>query len=61
MSDNTEKIDIKQPFIINLPKILDERGNLSFFENNKQIPFKITRSYCIYEVPGVEIRGGHAF
>lgn len=49
------------PYLINLPKILDERGNLSFFENNKQIPFEIKRTYWIYDVPGGEIRGGHAF
>jgi hypothetical protein len=47
--------------IINLPKILDERGNLSFFENENQIPFKIKRTYWIYDVPGGEIRGSHAF
>jgi hypothetical protein len=50
-----------QPHIINLPKILDERGNLSFFENNKQVPFEIKRTYWIYDVPGGEVRGGHAF
>lgn len=49
------------PHIINLPKILDERGNLSFFENNKQLPFEIKRTYWIYDVPGGEVRGGHAF
>ena len=49
------------PLIIDLPKILDERGNLSFFENNKQIPFEIKRTYWIYDVPGGEIRGSHAF
>ncbi len=47
--------------IIDLPKFLDERGNLSFFENNKQIPFSIARSYWIYDVPGGEQRGGHAY
>lgn len=47
--------------IIPLPKILDERGNLSFFENQSQIPFEIKRTYWIYDVPGGEIRGGHAF
>mgnify|MGYP001439019076 CR=1 FL=1 len=47
--------------IINLPKILDPRGNLSFFENSNQIPFDIKRSYWIYDVPGGEERGGHAF
>lgn len=49
------------PAIIDLPKILDERGNLSFFENENQIHFKIKRSYWIYDVPGGETRGGHAF
>ncbi len=47
--------------IINLPKILDPRGNLSFFENSKQIPFDIKRTYWIYDVPGGEMRGSHAF
>jgi hypothetical protein len=47
--------------IIEFPKILDERGNLSFFENLSQIPFAIARSYWIYDVPGGEIRGGHAY
>jgi hypothetical protein len=49
------------PEIINLPKILDKRGNLSFFENNRQIPFTIKRTYWIYDVPGGEFRGGHAY
>lgn len=49
------------PSIIELPKILDERGNLSFFENNDQIPFEIKRTYWIYDVPGGYERGGHAF
>ncbi|WP_456376732.1 sugar 3,4-ketoisomerase [Lutibacter sp.] len=47
--------------LIELPKILDRRGNLSFFENSKQIPFAIKRTYWIYDVPGGEIRGSHAF
>ena len=47
--------------LIELPKILDERGNLSFFENSNQIPFDIKRTYWIYDVPGGEIRGSHAF
>ena len=50
-----------QPKIIELPKFTDPRGNLSFLENENQIPFKITRSYWIYDVPGGETRGGHAF
>ena len=47
--------------IIQLPKILDPRGNLSFFENSNQIPFDIKRTYWIYDVPGGEMRGSHAF
>ena len=47
--------------IIELPKFLDARGNLSFVENYKHIPFEIKRTYWIYDVPGGEERGGHAF
>jgi len=47
--------------LINLPKIIDERGNLSFIEEQNQIPFQIKRTYWIYDVPGGEIRGSHAF
>lgn len=47
--------------LIDLPKILDERGNLSFIEEENHIPFKIKRVYWIYDVPGGEIRGSHAF
>ena len=47
--------------IIQLPKILDKRGNLSFFESPNQIPFEIARTYWIYDVPGGEVRGSHAF
>ncbi len=52
---------MEQPMIINLPKILDKRGNLSFIEAKKHIPFMIQRSYWIYDVPGGEVRGGHAY
>ncbi|MEY4703120.1 MAG: hypothetical protein RIR96_1017 [Bacteroidota bacterium] len=47
--------------IIDLPKILDERGNLSFLQNEDQLPFSIKRVYWIYDVPGGEQRGGHAY
>jgi dTDP-4-dehydrorhamnose 3,5-epimerase-like enzyme len=47
--------------IVELPKFLDPRGNLSFLENENQIPFIIKRTYLIFDVPGGEIRGGHAF
>lgn len=46
--------------IIELPKFLDERGNLSFVENLAQIPFVIKRTYWLYDVPGGVCRGGHA-
>src|SRR5260221_9649137 len=47
--------------LIDLPKILDERGNLSFLEENNHIPFIIKRAYWIYDVPGGEQRGGHSY
>lgn len=47
--------------LIKLPKVRDPRGNLTFIEDNAQIPFKIKRTYWIYDVPGGEERGGHAF
>ena len=47
--------------LINLPKIFDARGNLSFVEAQNHIPFDIKRVYWIYDVPGGETRGGHAF
>jgi hypothetical protein len=47
--------------IIDLPKIEDDRGNLSFIEEENHIPFKINRVYWIYDVPGGEYRGSHAF
>ncbi len=50
-----------QAQIINLPKIADPRGNLTFIEGNHHVPFDIKRVYWIYDVPGGEIRGGHAF
>ena len=52
---------MEQPIIINLPKIGDKRGNLSLVEEFKHIPFKIERTYWIYDVPGGEKRGGHAY
>lgn len=46
--------------IINFPKIEDPRGNLSFVEENRHVPFNIARAYWVYDVPGGENRGGHA-
>lgn len=51
----------QKPQIIKLPKFLDKRGNLSFIEEENHIPFKIQRTYWIYDVPGGEARGGHAY
>ncbi len=62
--DETKKYHEKvmtEPLLIQLPKITDPRGNLSFFQNNNQIPFEIARTYWIYDVPGGEARGSHAF
>jgi len=50
-----------QQSMIRFPKILDNRGNLSFIEEESHIPFKINRVYWIYDVPGGEVRGGHAY
>ncbi len=47
--------------LIDLPKIEDERGNLSFYESLNHVPFEIKRTYWIYDVPGGQKRGGHAF
>lgn len=50
-----------KPKILTFPKINDSRGNLSFIEEIQHIPFKINRTYWIYDVPGGEKRGGHAY
>lgn len=55
------KTTIDDVIIISLPKIEDPRGNLSFIEEEKHIPFSIERTYWIYDVPGGQVRGGHAF
>ena len=47
--------------IFSLPKFLDRRGNLSYVEENNHVPFAIQRAYWIYDVPGGEARGGHAY
>jgi uncharacterized RmlC-like cupin family protein len=54
-------MSLNEAIIINLPKIEDPRGNLSIIEEEKNIPFKIERTYWIYDVPGGQKRGGHAF
>lgn len=47
--------------VIKLPKVVDPRGNLTFMQNNDQVPFLIKRVFWIYNVPGGQIRGGHAY
>ena len=47
--------------LLELPRFLDARGNLSFAEQKNHIPFEIKRTYWIYDVPGGESRGGHAY
>lgn len=51
---------LKNCHIVGLPKIHDQRGNLTFIESNRHIPFDIKRVYYLYDVPGGAERGGHA-
>lgn len=60
ITDPHGKTSIEQCQIIELPKITDHRGNLTFIENNKHIPFEIKRVYYLYDVPGGAERAGHA-
>ncbi|NEK87568.1 WxcM-like domain-containing protein [Blastococcus saxobsidens] len=46
--------------IVELPRVTDPRGNLTFIEGGSQIPFDVARVYYLYDVPGGESRGGHA-
>ncbi|MGI9119722.1 MAG: sugar 3,4-ketoisomerase [Acidimicrobiales bacterium] len=50
----------ESPRIIELPKVVDARGNLTFIEGGKHVPFEVRRVYYLYDVPGGETRGGHA-
>ena len=56
-----KKMIMNKPKIIELARHFDPRGNLCVIEEFKDIPFKIQRSYWIYDVPGGEARGGHAY
>src|ERR1022692_527713 len=47
--------------LLNLPKVVDARGNLTYIEGGNHLPFRIRRVYWIYDVPGGEVRGGHAY
>jgi oxalate decarboxylase/phosphoglucose isomerase-like protein (cupin superfamily) len=60
-SDDENIVHMAEPRLIYLPKILDDRGNLTFVEEKKHLPFVINRVYWIYDVPGGEFRGSHAF
>ncbi|MBS3938328.1 MAG: WxcM-like domain-containing protein [Peptococcaceae bacterium] len=53
-------MNIKNCKIVNLPKIQDPRGNLTFIEGGNHVPFDIKRVYYLYDVPGGAERGGHA-
>lgn len=54
-------VSVDSAQLVSLPKIADPRGNLSFIEAGRPVPFAIKRSYWIYDVPGGETRGGHAY
>src|ERR1700684_4215897 len=60
MPRRLEQMNIDQCKIIDLPKIQDPRGNLTFIEAGIHIPFDIQRVYYLYDVPGGSERGGHA-
>lgn len=53
-------MDIGRCRIVDLPKISDPRGNLTFVEATRHVPFDIQRVYYLYDVPGGAERGGHA-
>ncbi len=70
INDNNDTVQVDQAIakssvynaaIINFPRIVDERGNLTFIESNRHLPFDIARAYWIYDVPGGESRGSHAY
>ncbi len=54
-------MNVQECKIIELPKVSDPRGNLTFIEGDRNIPFTIKRAYWIYDVPGGEVRGGHSY
>jgi hypothetical protein len=53
-------MSIADCYRIEFPKIHDPRGNLTFIENNRHVPFEIKRVYYLYDIPGGEARAGHA-
>ncbi len=58
---NMKFLSIYDASFIFFPRIVDPRGNLTFIEQHRHIPFALSRVYWIYDVPGGEQRGGHAF
>jgi len=56
----SETMKLKQCHLVDLPKIGDPRGNLTFIEGGRHVPFDIRRVYYLYDVPGGAERGGHA-
>jgi len=60
MNDMKQEYNIEECRVVELPKITDPRGNLTFVESGNQIPFDIRRVYYLYDVPGGAERGGHA-
>lgn len=61
MTESSAAIGVADCRIVDLPRILDPRGNLTFIEGERHVPFRIRRAYWIYDVPGGEVRGGHAY
>lgn len=59
-NDSSHPPTLGQCRLIDLPKIEDDRGNLTFVENTRHIPFEIKRVYYLYDVPGGSMRAGHA-
>jgi WxcM-like protein len=53
-------VTVPRPRVIDLPKIADPKGNLTFIESGRHVPFDIHRVYYTYDVPGGEVRGGHS-
>ena len=60
ITNNRPALPLEGCYLIDLPKITDPRGNLSFIEAHRHVPFDIKRVYYLYDVPGGEARGGHA-
>lgn len=54
-------MSIEKSMVVSFPRISDLRGSLTFIESGRPIPFQIKRTYWIYDVPGGEMRGGHAY